>query len=75
MPDIDLDLMQAGQSLHALAGRIVTALGAAIERQRPDRLIVHGDTLTTMAATLAGYLHRVPVAHVDEVLKLALTRP
>ncbi|WP_375249315.1 non-hydrolyzing UDP-N-acetylglucosamine 2-epimerase [Sphingomonas sp.] len=68
-PDIDLDLMQAGQSLHQLAARIVTALGEAIARERPDRLIVHGDTLTTMAASLAAYLHRVPVAHVEAGLR------
>ncbi|WP_443019734.1 non-hydrolyzing UDP-N-acetylglucosamine 2-epimerase [Sphingomonas adhaesiva] len=69
VPDIDLDLMQAGQSLDALAARMLTAFGAALDAERPDRVLVHGDTLTTMVATLAAYFRRVPVAHVEAGLR------
>ncbi|MEH3100470.1 MAG: UDP-N-acetylglucosamine 2-epimerase (non-hydrolyzing) [Sphingomonas adhaesiva] len=69
VPDIDLDLMQAGQSLDALAARMLTAFGAALDAERPDRVLVHGDTLTTMVATLAAYFRRMPVAHVEAGLR------
>lgn len=69
VPDIDLDLMQAGQSLDALAARIVTSFGAALDSERPDRILVHGDTLTTMTATLAAYFRQIPVGHVEAGLR------
>lgn len=68
-PDIDLDLMQAGQSLDALAARIVTRFGEALDIEKPDRVLVHGDTLTTMMATLACYFRRIPVGHVEAGLR------
>ena len=68
-PDIDLDLMQPGQSLDALSARIVTRFGEALDREKPDRVLVHGDTLTTMMATLACYFRRVPVGHVEAGLR------
>jgi UDP-N-acetylglucosamine 2-epimerase (non-hydrolysing) len=54
IPDLDLDLMQPGQSLDALSARIITRFGEALDRLKPDRVLVHGDTLTTMMATLAA---------------------
>jgi UDP-N-acetylglucosamine 2-epimerase (non-hydrolysing) len=68
-PDIDLDLMQPGQSLDALSARIVTRFGEALDEMRPDRVLVHGDTLTTMMATLACYFRRIPVGHVEAGLR------
>lgn len=68
-PDIDLDLMQPGQSLDALAARIITRFGEALDRLRPDRVLVHGDTLTTMMASLACYFRRIPVGHVEAGLR------
>ncbi|QFT75965.1 non-hydrolyzing UDP-N-acetylglucosamine 2-epimerase [Erythrobacter sp. THAF29] len=68
-PDIDLDLMQPGQSLDALAARIVTRFGEALDAEKPDRVLVHGDTLTTMMATLACYFRRIPVGHVEAGLR------
>ena len=62
-PDIDLDLMQPGQSLDALSARIITRFGEALDAEKPDRVLVHGDTLTTMMATLACYFRRIPVGH------------
>lgn len=68
-PDIDLDLMQAGQSLDALSARIITQFGAALDAEKPDRILVHGDTLTTMMATIAAYFRKIPVGHVEAGLR------
>lgn len=68
-PDIDLDLMEPGQSLDQLSARIITHFGAALDHQRPDRVLVHGDTLTTMMVTLAAYFRQIPVAHVEAGLR------
>lgn len=68
-PDIDLDVMQANQSLDGLLARLVTGLGEAFDSEKPDRILVHGDTLTTMAATLSGYFRKIPVGHVEAGLR------
>ncbi|WP_299194607.1 UDP-N-acetylglucosamine 2-epimerase (non-hydrolyzing) [uncultured Erythrobacter sp.] len=68
-PDIDLDLMQPGQSLDALSARIITRFGEVLDAEKPDRVLVHGDTLTTMMATLACYFRRIPVGHVEAGLR------
>lgn len=68
-PDLDLDLMQPNQSLDALSARILTKFGEALDMLRPDRVLVHGDTLTTMMATLACYFRRIPVGHVEAGLR------
>jgi UDP-N-acetylglucosamine 2-epimerase (non-hydrolysing) len=68
-PDIDLDLMQASQSLDALSARLITRFGEALDALKPDRVLVHGDTLTTMMATLACYFRRIPVGHVEAGLR------
>ena len=68
-PDLDLDLMQPDQSLDGLASRILTRFGAALDQLRPDRVLVHGDTLTTMMASLACYFRRIPVGHVEAGLR------
>jgi len=69
VPDIDLDVMTPDQTLDALLARLVTGLGEAFDRERPDRILVHGDTLTTMAATLAAYFRKIPVGHVEAGLR------
>jgi UDP-N-acetylglucosamine 2-epimerase (non-hydrolysing) len=68
-PDIDLDVMQANQSLDGLLARLVVGLGEAFDAEKPDRILVHGDTLTTMAATLAAYFRKIPVGHVEAGLR------
>lgn len=68
-PDIDLNVMTPNQSLDALLARLVTRLGETFDRERPDRVLVHGDTLTTMAATLAAYFRKIPVGHVEAGLR------
>lgn len=68
-PDIDLDLMQAGQSLDDLSARIITRFGAALDTEKPALVLVHGDTLTTMMASLACYFRRIRVGHVEAGLR------
>jgi UDP-N-acetylglucosamine 2-epimerase (non-hydrolysing) len=69
VPDIDLDLMQPSQTLDQLASRILLAVGETLDRVRPDRVIVQGDTATAMASALAAYHRRIPVAHVEAGLR------
>lgn len=68
-PHHDLDLMRPGQSLHGLTARIIAGLGEVFEKDRPDVVLVHGDTTTTLAATLAAFYARIPVAHVEAGLR------
>ena len=69
VPDVDLDLMQPDQSLDALSSRLITRFGQVLDELRPDRVLVHGDTLTTMMASLACYFRRIPVGHVEAGLR------
>ncbi len=69
VPDVDLDLMEPNQSLDALSARLITRFGAVLDAWLPDRVLVHGDTLTTMMASLACYFRRIPVGHVEAGLR------
>lgn len=69
VPDIDLDLMRPEQQLADLFGRMVPAVARTLRELRPDYLLVHGDTLTTLAVTLAGFFEEIPVAHVEAGLR------
>ena len=68
-PDIDLDLMEPGQSRARVTARLVVALGEVMDRVPPDRVIVQGDTATAMVGALAAYYRKVPVAHVEAGLR------
>lgn len=68
-PDYDLDLMQPGQTLSGLTARILTSLDEVVMRERPDWLLVQGDTTTVMVGTLVAYYHRVRVGHVEAGLR------
>lgn len=68
-PDHDLDLMVAGQTLNELTSRTIAALDAVIAAEKPDRILVHGDTTTAMVATIAALHHRVPIGHVEAGLR------
>ena len=68
-PDIDLDVMTPGQTLDGLTAKLIVELGKAFDAERPDRVVVHGDTLTTMVASLAAYYRQIPVAHVEAGLR------
>ncbi|MHC8510070.1 MAG: non-hydrolyzing UDP-N-acetylglucosamine 2-epimerase [Rhodospirillales bacterium] len=68
-PDFDLDLMTENQSPDDILAAALTKLRPVLADWRPDRVLVHGDTTTTMAAALAAYHARVPVAHVEAGLR------
>ncbi len=69
VPDIDLDLMRPDQSLDELSSRILTSFGTALDEWTPARMLVHGDTLTTMMVTLGSYFRKIPVGHVEAGLR------
>lgn len=68
-PDFDLDLMKAGQDLTDITNGVLTGLRDVFAEYRPDRILVHGDTSTTLAASLAAFYHRIPVGHVEAGLR------
>ena len=68
-PDIDLDLMEPGQTLDRLTARLLTGLGEVMDRERPDWVVVQGDTATAMAGALAAYYRQIAVAHVEAGLR------
>ena len=68
-PDIDLDLMRPDQTMNALSARVFAALDPVLERERPDWLLVQGDTTTAMCASLAAFHRRVRVGHVEAGLR------
>lgn len=68
-PDIDLDLMEPGQTLDRLTARLLTGLGDVMDEYQPDRVVVQGDTATAMVGALAAYYRRVPVSHVEAGLR------
>ena len=69
VPDIDLDVMVPNQTLDGLTAKLIVELGKAFDAEKPDRVVVHGDTLTTMVASLAAYYRKIPVAHVEAGLR------
>jgi UDP-N-acetylglucosamine 2-epimerase (non-hydrolysing) len=69
VPDHDLDVMQPDQTLDALTANLLTGLGRVMDAERPDRVIVQGDTATAMAGALAAYYRKIPVDHVEAGLR------
>ncbi|MCW9027657.1 MAG: UDP-N-acetylglucosamine 2-epimerase (non-hydrolyzing) [Kangiella sp.] len=68
-PDYDLDLMKAGQTLPDVTGRILSEFTPVLKDFNPDIVLVHGDTATTFAASLAAYYEQIPVGHVEAGLR------
>ncbi len=68
-PDIDLDIMKKGQGLTDLTCAVLDGLSTVFSQEKPDRILVHGDTTTTFAASLAAYYHKIPVGHVEAGLR------
>lgn len=68
-PDVDLNVMEPGQSLAGLFAKILTGMTAVIAEQKPDLVLVHGDTSTTLASALAAFYNRVAVGHVEAGLR------
>lgn len=69
VPDHDLALMQPGQSLDEISARLLTGIGGVLDAERPDMVIVQGDTATAMCGALAAYYRKIPVAHVEAGLR------
>jgi UDP-N-acetylglucosamine 2-epimerase (non-hydrolysing) len=69
VPDEDLNLMEPGQTLQRLTGRVIEALTPILEKHKPDLVLVHGDTTTTFAASLAAFYLQIPVGHVEAGLR------
>lgn len=68
-PDYDLDLMKPGQNLYGLTAAIISGMKDVLEDFKPDFVFVHGDTTTTMAASLAAYYSQAKVCHVEAGLR------
>ena len=69
VPEYDLNIMQPGQGLTEITCRILEGLKPVLESFKPDVVLVHGDTTTTMAASLAAFYQRIPVGHVEAGLR------
>lgn len=68
-PDYDLDIMKPGQDLTDVTCNVLHGLGPILSEFRPDVVLVHGDTTTTMASSLAAYYQKIAVAHVEAGLR------
>src|SRR5574343_262168 len=69
VPDYDLNLMQPGQNLTGLTCSILRGMESVLADYKPDWVIVHGDTTTTMAAALSAHYQKINVAHVEAGLR------
>lgn len=67
--DFDLDIMQPGQTLEQITARVLEGTSRILAEQKPDVVLVHGDTTTSMAAALAAFYARIPVGHVEAGLR------
>src|SRR5574343_1596901 len=68
-PEHDLDVMKHGQDLYDITSNILLGLRPVLAQEKPDWVLVHGDTTTTLATTLAAYYARIPVGHVEAGLR------
>ena len=68
-PDVDLDIMQPGQSLPSVTARILQGMTPVFDELKPDIVLVHGDTSTTLSAALAAFYAKIPVGHVEAGLR------
>lgn len=68
-PDYDLNLMKVGQDLYDITSGVLLGLRGVLKEFQPDVVLVHGDTATTFAATLAAFYQQIPVGHVEAGLR------
>lgn len=68
-PEFDLDIMKPGQTLSGITQAILAGMEPVFESFRPDLVLVHGDTSTTLCTTLAAFYQRIPVGHVEAGLR------
>lgn len=69
VPDIDLDVMKPGQDLFDVTANVIQGMKGVFEKNKPDAVLVHGDTTTTLATAMAGFYAGVPVGHVEAGLR------
>jgi UDP-N-acetylglucosamine 2-epimerase (non-hydrolysing) len=69
VPEHDLNIMKPGQDLFDITGNILNGLKPVLAKEKPDWVLVHGDTTTTLATSLAAYYAQVPVGHVEAGLR------
>lgn len=69
VPDYDLNLMQPGQTLSSITAGVLTGLEEVMQKEAPDLVLVHGDTTTTFAASLAAFYSGIAVGHVEAGLR------
>ena len=69
VPDYDLNVMKPGQNLYEVTSNILLGLQSVLEESRPDVVLVHGDTTTTLATSLAAFYQKIPVGHVEAGLR------
>ena len=68
-PDFDFDVMTQGQTLNELTTKIIIQMKTVLESFKPEVVLVHGDTTTTFAASLAAYYQKIPIGHVEAGLR------
>ena len=68
-PNYDLDIMKQGQTLSDITSRVLTGLENIIKEVKPDIVLVHGDTTTTFAGTLAAFYNQIAIGHVEAGLR------
>ena len=68
-PDIDLNIMRPNQALTALTARLLLELDDVLQAEKPDAVLVQGDTTTVMTVALACFYHRIPIGHVEAGLR------
>lgn len=69
VPDNDLNIMANGQTLNGIASRVIGELDSVLEAERPDAVLVQGDTTTVMGAAIAAFNRRIPVIHLEAGLR------
>ena len=69
IPDYDLDIMQAEQDLYDITTRVLMGMREVLRKEKPDSVLVHGDTATSTAAALAAFYLQIPVGHVEAGLR------
>lgn len=68
-PDYDLSIMAPGQTLYHITAKIISGLEPVLDDAQPDYVLVHGDTTTTICASMAAYYKKIPVCHVEAGLR------
>ena len=68
-PDVDLNIMKPGQDLTHITSEVLIGVGRVLDEIKPDRVLVHGDTTTTFAASLAAFYRQIPIGHVEAGLR------